>query len=92
MIDEMSNVIQGFSTMEISWKLGLLAGIVYHVTCQHGAQADVLSCLCFIGAGNVTFLSAVLVLDERSTWLGICLGFIGFNIIFVRSREESALI
>jgi hypothetical protein len=84
LIDEISEFVQGYSTMEISCNLGLLVGILYHVTCQHSRQEDVLNCLCFIGAGNVILLGAVFLPDERSTWLDICLGLIIFNVIFVR--------
>jgi len=51
------------------WKVGLIAGAVYHLLCQFPRQRDVLTCLCVLASHQAVFLVARICLTiSRSSF------------------------
>jgi hypothetical protein len=74
--------IRELSTIEVGWKLGLIAGVAYHFICDHPRQVDVVTSLYTFGAFDAIFLS--MVLHSRENGFGeIGLAFVTFNLMQV---------
>lgn len=82
-IRQILQTIQSHSTTELALKASIFAGFVHHFTCQFPRQADVITTLSFWACGNVCFLTAAILAEHGSTLIGLIVGVIVFNAIYV---------
>lgn len=71
------------SILAIGWKLGLIAAIVHHFTCQFPVQLDVLSTVTVWMVSNVAFITACFLGAVLPTTTGMIIGLLVFNTIYV---------
>jgi hypothetical protein len=68
--------------IEIAWKLGLVAGAIYHFTCQCHRQVDVTTSLYAFSISNALFM-VTSFLCERNSAIRTGLALVLFNTVYV---------
>src|SRR5271163_4779332 len=87
-VKEAFETIQQSSTFEIALGSALVAGAVYHFTCQYPKQRDALPSLYISLAGELWFVTAILLSMGNHTIFGICRNYLLFNLIYVRIPSD----
>lgn len=76
-------LVHSHSMTEIAWKLGVLVATSYHFTYQYRIQADVLTSLCALLAGELLFIGIISLSNEALTFARAGFSFFVFNTILV---------
>jgi len=89
-VKQVVEVIRHSTTFEIALGAGLVAGSVYHFTCQYPKQRDALPSIYMFLAGQLWFVSAILVSLGNHTILSVCGNYFLFDLIYVLSPSDLA--
>lgn len=81
------NIVQSFSTAEVTLNLGIIAAFVHHFTCQFPQQVDVLTTLYAWVIGNCFLLVALFICDQEHILSNFCVGLLSFNFAYVSTFE-----
>ena len=81
-------LIQQSNVFEIALGGGLIAGTAYHFTCQYPSQRDALPSLYIFLAGELWFISGILLSSNNHAVFGICASYIVFNLIYVTISSD----
>src|SRR5271163_694212 len=87
-VKEAFETIQQSSTFEIALGSALVAGAVYHFTCQYPKQRDALPSLYIFLVGELWFVTAILLSMGNHSIFGICRNYLLFNLIYVRIPSD----
>ena len=72
-----------YSTTNGACEFAVMAGLIYHFTCQYPAQREVMTCLYVIGSFNGFFLATALLGDGAHSFFKIGALLLVFNVVYV---------